>query len=117
MAASGNDIVNYMKQFIGTPYQWGGNNLSKGIDCSGLIQQGLAHFGIEVPRTTYEQIGEGQAISMKGLKVGDLVFFDTDKSTPGPDHVGIYAGDGKMLEAPRTGKNVQITDITSGRAS
>jgi len=114
MAVAGADLVNYLKQYIGTPYQWGGNSLSKGIDCSGLVQQGLKHFGIDVARTTYDQIGQGQAISMSGLRVGDLVFFDTDKSTPGPDHVGIYTGDGKMIEAPRTGKNVQITDISSG---
>lgn len=114
MAVAGNDLINYLKQYIGTPYAWGGNDLSSGIDCSGLVQQGLKHFGIDVPRTTYDQIGAGQAVSMKGLRTGDLVFFDTDKKTPGPDHVGVYMGNGKMIEAPRTGKNVQITDITSG---
>ena len=49
---------------------------------------------------------------MKGLRVGDLVFFDTDHTQPGPDHVGIYAGGGKMIEAPRPGKGVTVTDIT-----
>lgn len=114
MAVMGSDIVNYLKQFIGTPYQWGGNDLSSGVDCSGLVTQGFAHFGINLPRTTYDMWGKGEAISMKGLRPGDLVFFDTDHTKPGPDHVGIYMGGGKMIEAPRPGKGVQVTDITQG---
>ncbi len=114
MTVMGADIVNYLKGYLGTPYQWGGNDLSKGVDCSGLIQQGFAHFGINLPRTSYSMWSQGKAINMNGLRVGDLVFFDTDHTKPGPDHVGIYAGGGKMIEAPRPGKGVQITDITKG---
>jgi len=115
MAVMGADIVNYLKQFVGkTNYVWGGNDLKTGVDCSGLIQQGFAKFGINLPRTSYSMWSQGQAISMRGLRVGDLVFFDTDHNKPGPDHVGIYAGGGKMIEAPRPGKKVQITDITQG---
>lgn len=51
---------------------------------------------------------------MKGLRPGDLVFFDTDKNTAGPDHVGIYAGNGKMIHAPRPGKGVEMVSMTSG---
>jgi hypothetical protein len=112
MATSGQDVVNYLKQFLGTPYQWGGNSLSSGIDCSGLLQQGFAHFGIKIPRTTYDQIGEGKSIDLDHLQVGDAVFFDTDPNTKGPDHVGIYIGNGKMLQAPHTGDVVKVTDIT-----
>lgn len=114
MTVMGNDVVNYLKQFIGTPYQWGGNDLRKGVDCSGLIQQGFGKFGINLPRTSYSMWSQGKAVSMSGLRVGDLVFFDTDKQKAGPDHVGIYMGGGKMLEAPRPGKAVQVTDITRG---
>lgn len=114
MAVMGNDIVNYLKQFIGTPYVWGGNSLENGVDCSGLIQQGFKKFGINLPRTSYQMWSQGKAVDMKGLRTGDIVFFDTDHNKPGPDHVGIYMGGGKMLEAPRPGKGVQITDITSG---
>lgn len=112
--ANGSDIVDYLKQFIGTPYVWGGNDLKKGVDCSGLIQQGFQHFGISLPRVTYDQIGQGTAVGMKGLRPGDLVFFDTDKGVSGPDHVGIYAGNGKMIHAPRPGKGVEMVDMTSG---
>ncbi len=110
---SGQDIVNYLLQFKGTPYVWGGAQPG-GFDCSGLMQYGFKHFGINLNRTTYDQIGQGQAINMKGLKVGDLVFFDTDRSRSGPDHVGIYMGNGKMFHTPRPGKSAEIADMTSG---
>lgn len=110
---SGQDVVNYLMGFQGTPYQWGGNSLTSGIDCSGLIQQGFSHFGINVARTTYDQIGQGKAIDLDHLQVGDAVFFDTDPGTKGPDHVGIYIGNGKMLEAPHTGDVVKVADMTT----
>lgn len=114
MSVSGQAFVDYLKQFIGTPYVWGGENPG-GFDCSGLLVYGANHFGLDLGgRTTYEQIGKGQAINAKGLRVGDLVFFDTDGGVSGPDHVGIYVGDGKMLHAPRPGKNVEITDMSTG---
>jgi hypothetical protein len=78
------------------------------------MQYGFKKFGINLPRVTYDQIGEGDAVGMKGLRTGDLVFFDTDKGTAGPDHVGIYMGNGKMFHTPRPGKSAEITDITSG---
>jgi hypothetical protein len=114
MAVSGYDLVAFAKQYIGTPYAWGGNSLTNGVDCSGLVQQVYKNFGIQVSRTTYTQIGEGKAIKMNELKAGDMVFFDTDPGTGGPDHVGIYMGDGKMIHAPRPGKSVEISDLTTG---
>lgn len=114
MAVSGQDVVDYLMQFRGTPYKWGGNSLSSGVDCSGLIQQGFAKFGVNVARTTYDQIGQGKAVGFDELQVGDAVFFDTDPGHSGPDHVGIYIGGGKMLQAPKTGDVVKVSDITSG---
>lgn len=115
MTIMANDIIDYLKQFVNkTNYVWGGNDLNSGVDCSGLIQQGFKKFGINLPRTSYQMWSQGSAVSMKGLRPGDLVFFDTDYQKAGPDHVGIYIGGGKMIEAPRPGKKVQISDITSG---
>jgi|SRR5882757_77704 len=114
MAVSGQDIVNYAQQFLGTPYVWGGNSLKSGVDCSGLVQQVYKNFGISVPRVTYDQIGVGKGVGMKDLQAGDLIFFDTDKSSGGADHVGIYIGDGKFIHAPRPGKGVEIADLKSG---
>lgn len=110
---NGEDIVEYLEQYIGQDYVWGGDNPETGFDCSGLMQWGFKHFGIEIPRVTYDQIGQGTPIGMKGLRPGDLVFFDT-AAKAGPDHVGIYMGGGKMLHTPRPGKQVEITDLTQG---
>jgi len=112
--ATGQDIVDFAMQYRGTPYVWGGNDLTGGIDCSGLVQQVFKNFGITTGRTTWDQIAEGSAVGQKGLRPGDLVFFDTDRSVSGPDHVGIYMGNGKMIHAPSPGKSVEVTDITQG---
>lgn len=112
--ASGDDIVRYAQQFIGTPYVWGGNDLRKGIDCSGLVQQVYKQYGINLPRTTFDQIGQGAPVTMKGLRPGDMVFFETTSKTKGPDHIGIYMGGGKIIHAPRPGKSVEIADMTKG---
>lgn len=114
MAVLGADIINYAKKFLGTPYVWGGNSLTKGVDCSGFIQQVFKNFGIETQRTTYNMINDGQSISLKGLRAGDLVFFETNGKQAGPDHIAIYMGNGKMIHAPRPGKSVEITDMSSG---
>lgn len=114
MTVNGTDIGDYAKKYLGLQYVWGGNSLKTGVDCSGLVQQVFKHFGIDLPRVTYEQIGQGAPVGIKGLRPGDLVFFDTDGSKEGPDHVGIYLGDGKMIHNPRPGKSVEIVNITKG---
>lgn len=114
MAINGAELAEWGKQWVGTPYQWGGNSLSKGVDCSGLVQQIYKHFGINISRTTYSQIGEGKGVGMNELQAGDLVFFDFNPNVKGPEHVGIYLGNGKMLHAPRPGKNVEVVDMTNG---
>lgn len=112
MAVSGQQIVDYLMQYKGRPYVWGGSNPDSGFDCSGLLQWGFKKFGINIPRVTYDQIGTGKAVGMKDLQIGDMVFFDTS-SQAGPDHVGIYIGNGKMLHAPKTGDVIKISDISS----
>lgn len=114
MAVNGADIVKYAQKFLGTPYVWGGNSLTSGVDCSGLVQQVYKNFGLNVSRTTFTQIGEGKAVGQNELQAGDMIFFDTDRSVKGPDHVGIYVGNGKFIHAPRPGKSVEIADMRSG---
>lgn len=114
MAVNGADIVKYAQKYLGTPYVWGGNSLTSGVDCSGLVQQVYKNFGLNVSRTTFTQIGEGKAVGQSELQAGDMIFFDTDKGTAGPDHVGIYIGNGKFIHAPRPGKSVEIADMRSG---
>nr|WP_061321022.1 NlpC/P60 family protein [Clostridium botulinum] len=103
-AATGQDIVNYAKKFIGTPYVWGGTTPS-GFDCSGFVQYVYRNAaGIELPRDTYGQIDAGTRVSQSQLQPGDLVF-------PHTGHVGIYVGDGKIIHSPQTGDVVKISPI------
>lgn len=109
---SGMDIVNKALTAKGVNYVWGGNSLTSGVDCSGLVQQVYKAFGIYVPRVTYQQIGVGASVGASKLQPGDLVFFDTDPKKKGPDHVGIYMGGGKFIHAPKTGDKVKISSLT-----
>ena len=90
-AGSGQAVVDYACQFIGNPYVWGGTSLTNGADCSGFVQQVYAYFGISLPRTSYEQRGVGTAVSYDQAVPGDIVCYD--------GHVGIYIGDGQIVNA------------------
>lgn len=108
---SGQDIVDLARKSLGVQYVWAGNSLSSGVDCSGLVQQVYKAYGIELPRVTYQQINVGASVEPNKLRPGDLVFFDTDRSKAGPDHVGIYIGGGKFIHAPRPGDKVKISSL------
>jgi cell wall-associated NlpC family hydrolase len=108
--------LNWAMQQLGTQYQWGGScTAAHGpdpmgrCDCSSLMQQAYAHAGITLTRTTYTQVNEGKAVSPSHLQPGDLIFSRGTASRP--EHVGMYMGEGLVIEAPRTGKPVRITPI------
>lgn len=86
-----------------TPYVWGGNSLSTGVDCSGLVQQIYRQLGINVPRTTYEQAKNGKQVPVSDIRPGDLVFYNDFK------HVGIYVGNGHIVHSA----NQKLGTITS----
>lgn len=100
-------------QYIGTPYRWGGA-APGGFDCSGLLQYVWGKAGVSIPRTTYEQIKAGTPVPKENLQPGDAVFFAGSDAKDGlPGHVGMYVGDGKFIEAPRTGLDVRVSDLSS----
>ncbi|MCP9213037.1 C40 family peptidase [Streptomyces sp. NEAU-Y11] len=108
--------IAWAMQQLGTLYQWGGScTNSHGpdpmgrCDCSSLMQQAYAHAGVTLTRTTYTQVGEGKAVSAKSLQPGDLIF--SRGSAARPEHIGMYMGEGLVIEAPRTTKPVRITPI------
>ncbi|WP_206885001.1 C40 family peptidase [Alicyclobacillus mali (ex Roth et al. 2021)] len=101
--ADPNSIIGYAEQFLGTPYVWGGESPS-GFDCSGFTQYVFAHFGIQIPRTSEEQFAVGVPVSQNDLQPGDLVFFST--YAPGATHVGIYIGNGLMIDAQDMGVSI-----------
>lgn len=105
----GNQAVNIAKQFLGTPYVWGGES-PDGFDCSGLMQYVYKKMGYDISRTTYTQIHDGTAVNKSNLQPGDLVFFGDASS---PHHVGMYIGNGQYLHAPKTGDVVKISDLNA----
>jgi len=108
--SKGTQIVNYAYKFLGKPYVYGAAG-PNAFDCSGLTQYVFSHFGINLSRTTYTQVGEGTKVNKSDLKAGDLVFFNTQGST---SHVGIYIGNGEFIHAPRTGKPVMVSSLSDG---
>jgi cell wall-associated NlpC family hydrolase len=102
--------VSIASRFLGTPYRYGGSS-PRGFDCSGLVQYVYGQLGVKLPRTAAAQAGAVKRIPRSQALPGDLVLF------PGGGHIGIYVGDGKMLDAPHTGTVVQIRKIYSSNVS
>ncbi|MFJ9415720.1 NlpC/P60 family protein [Streptomyces sp. NPDC101227] len=98
-------VLAFARAQIGKPYVWGATGPSS-YDCSGLTAAAWKAAGVDLPRTTWDQVKVGQRVATSDLKPGDLVFFFDDIS-----HVGIYIGDGKMIHAPHPGANVRVESI------
>jgi peptidoglycan DL-endopeptidase CwlO len=96
-------VIAEAKKYLGVHYVWAGSTPS-GFDCSGLVMYVYAKVGVKLPHSSYLQFRYGTPVSRANLKPGDLVFFFTPIQ-----HVGIYVGDGKMINA--TGNRVQISDV------
>ena len=109
----GEEIVDYGRQFIGTPYIWGGTDLKSGVDCSGLTQKVYQGFDINISRVSYMQVDDGAPVRKDQLQPGDLVFFDTSGTNNGQiSHVGIFIKDDKFLHADST-NGVMISSLNS----
>ena len=99
---------------LGMPYVWGANG-PRSFDCSGLVQWSFAQAGVVMPRVAADQARTGPAVPISRLAPGDLLFYHTDPTAPGYiSHVAIYLGQGKMIQAPEPGMNVEIVPVDLG---
>lgn len=106
VAQSASGVVNIARGLLGIPYVYGGSSPS-GFDCSGFTQYVFGKAGISIPRTASAQ--QRAATRVSNPKPGDLVFFGSPAW-----HVGIYTGNGKMIDSPRRGKSTSERPMFSG---
>jgi peptidoglycan DL-endopeptidase RipA len=110
-ATQGDIAANWALSQIGKPYQWGAAGPDS-YDCSGLTMEAWAQAGVALLHYTGYQWEEGPHVPLDDLEPGDLLFYATDNSDPATiHHVGIYIGNGEMVDAPYTGAFVRIDSI------
>ncbi|MGW1563340.1 NlpC/P60 family protein [Streptomyces sp. NPDC002144] len=104
-AAKAAKALAFARAQIGKPYVWGATGPGS-YDCSGLTQAAWKAAGVDLPRTTYDQVNAGTTVSLADARPGDLIFFYDDIS-----HVGVYIGNGMMIHAPKPGAYVREESI------
>lgn len=98
------EVVDFACKFIGNPYVWGGTSLTNGADCSGFVQSVYAHFGVTLPRTSASQRAAGEGVPYEEVLPGDIICYD--------GHVGIYIGNGEIVNARNPETGIGITPAT-----
>lgn len=99
---------------LGVPYVWGGITPGAALDCSGLVVVAYRAAGISLPRTTAQLVSYGVTVPASQMLPGDLIFTRGGRPTRDLGHVGIYAGDGFQVIAPRTGEVVSLRPVHPG---
>jgi len=112
-AVSGAEVASQSLRYLGVPYRLGGTDPATGLDCSGFVQRVYADLGVDLPRLASDQAKAGTPVtSLDAAQPGDLITFGNPA-----EHIGIYLGNHKMIEAPHTGDVVKIIDVPSGYTS
>ena len=109
----GAKAVRIATRYLGVPYLWGGADPITGFDCSGLTMYVYAQLGIHLTHYTGSQFYEGARVPPWALEPGDLLFFEP--SSRGPQHEGMYIGNGEFIQAPHTGDVVKISSLSEPR--
>ena len=105
--ATGQNVVDAAKKYLGTPYVFGSTDPDRGLDCSALVQRAFGDLGIKVPRLSHQQAKAGEPVAnLAQAKPGDILAFDSPV-----DHVAIYLGNNRMIAAPKPGDQVKIQTV------
>jgi gamma-D-glutamyl-L-lysine dipeptidyl-peptidase len=107
MEPTGARIVAEARRFLGVHYLWGGLS-AWGYDCSGIVWATYRRFGVTIPRDADPQFRAGRPVAPSALRPGDLLFYGTQSYV---HHVAIYAGGGRMLEAPDSAHRVRLVPV------
>ncbi|MDO4556818.1 MAG: NlpC/P60 family protein [Lachnospiraceae bacterium] len=100
--SKGQKVVTYAKKFVGNPYRWGGESLTKGADCSGFVKAVYKHFGKNLPHSSYSLRKVGKKVSsLKKAKAGDIICYS--------GHVAIYMGNNKIVHASNPSTGIKIS--------
>lgn len=101
------EMAEFAQQFVGYPYVYGGNSLTRGTDCSGFTNLIYAHFGISIPRTATTQYNYGTKIDISELKPGDLIIYGEYQI----EHVGMYIGNGQIVHASNERTGIKYSNM------
>jgi cell wall-associated NlpC family hydrolase len=115
----GKRMAEYGVNFVGVPYVAGGNTPESGWDCAAFTEWIAKQHGLSIPPVSWEQIKVGEPVASLGeARAGDLVFFhepsghSRDPSPLKVNHVGIYLGDGRMVEASNPTSDTRISEVS-----
>lgn len=99
---TGQAVVDYALQFVGNKYVWGGESLTKGVDCSGFVMKVYEKFGYKLPHSSYKLRSVGKKVSESEMQPGDIVCYS--------GHVAIYMGDGKIVHAASKSQGIKVSN-------
>ena len=104
--------ITFALRQVGKPYQWGATG-PDAYDCSGLVFAAYGAAGIRIARTTFGWRQDGPQVPLSQIEPGDLLFSAGSDGTPAnPGHVVMYLGGGQVIQAPRTGEDVQVDPLS-----
>jgi len=111
-AEKAQQVVDFARQFIGTPYVSGGSDLSMGVDCSGFVFSVMSEFDISLGRSSRDMINSGAPVDRENIAPGDLIFFSANGTVV--THVALYIGDNQFIHSTDTrGLGVSFASLTS----
>ncbi len=100
-STTGQKVVNFALKYVGNKYVWGGESLTKGVDCSGFVMKVYEQFGYKLPHSSYKLRKVGKAVKEKDIQPGDIVCYS--------GHVAIYIGNGKIVHAANKKDGIKIS--------